>query len=1013
MKKTISRILGVGLSLAVLASLMVGASPVAAGTLSVSDEDDIPTQAVKNDVLAPPDFDILDMAVNEDTVYVVGNNGTDNFTYKSTDGGVNWTNLTTTTDYPEDKSPMLVAVAPDDPDVVIIATTDHYLYYSSDGGGDWTELGKPATTATVNAIDVSPLTGGYSYVAAAGTDGTDAELYTMKLAMAEPWKARAGYSGFATGQDLIAAVAFSPNYNIDKCITVISGNATSTLFQCYRYEAGAETWNAQISYFASDWGTGISMGAITSTLLSASIALPPSFDATDEGERIVFAGIATANEGGVVRITDTYVKHFETWSAGVEGPIHSVAYHEAGKLVAGGYSTTNNEVYSCLTPMDTDPRFERLNRYKQPGGESKVLVAWSGDDVFAATSGDESAFAVSTDDGYSFNDISLIDTELDIMADVAANADGSKVYLTSHDTSEGSGNYDTSVWIKDEAWTRVLSMKNVANANAPYLVRIAPDDDDVVYVSSKGSQDMYVSLDAGKGKWKHIPCYKLDEVVDFEVESTDVVHAIDATGYSKSTNTGASWSTEEPLDGMANAQTISLAPNNDILVGGMGDVAFSKDGGSSFTRILDTTDNAPVHIVADKDYVDNNMVYIAAGDEVERGELGKTEEWSSRESDDMATQVCGIARYGSAVYVMTYNATATYIWRALNLKEGDTAYLCQWGYLWTDDWCNANTPRALKISPDYRTDRPLFWMIGPPNELVSMNDPIVVKGATPKTPADEAAIEVNPVTGRAFDITFNWDRYSHKNIEEMEINIATDENFDAIVFDGTVTNITRDSVAYVVGPHGVGVSEFMPGQTYYWRVRVSNTAKGPLLSPWTETRSFTVEGVTTFTVTSPTVGASGVSLTPTLTWTTYEGAVGYEIQLAEDDTFAILDFSHTVDKAFYQVTAGEALAYSTTYYWRVRAVTGPPVLDAAGRIRSVPVGEWTDGVFTTMAMPVEPEPPVVIEPYEPPTIVVEPEVIVPETTQVIPPYLLWTIIGIGAVLVIALVILIIRTRRVA
>jgi hypothetical protein len=407
------------------------------------------------------------------------------------------------------------------------------------------------------------------------------------------------------------------------------------------------------------------------------------------------------------------------------------------------------------------------------------------------------------------------------------------------------------------------------------------------------------------------------------------------------------------------------------------------------------------------------MVYIAAGDEVERGELGKTEEWASREADDLADQVCGIARYGSAVYVMTYNGSGLYIWRALNLKDGDTAYLCNWGHLCTDDWTTANTPRALKISPDYKTDRPLFWMIGPANDLVSFNDPIVVKGATPKTPEDEEAIEVNPITGRAFDITFNWDRYSHKNIEEMEIDIATDENFDAIVFGGTVSNITRDSVAYVVGPHGVGVSEFMPGQTYYWRVRVSNTTNGPLISPWTETRSFTVEGVTTFTVSTPAVGASGVSLTPTLTWADYEGAVGYEIQVAEDNTFAILDFSHTVDKAFYQVAEGEALAYSTTYYWRVRAVTGPPVLDAAGRIRSVPVGEWTDGVFTTMAMPVEPEPPVVIEPYEPPTIVVEPEVIIPETTQVIPPYLLWIIIGIGAVLVIALIVLIIRTRRVA
>ena len=178
MKRTISKILGVGLTLAVLTSLMVGASPAAAGTLSLSDDDDIPTVATKNDVLGPVDNDIVDMAVNGDTVYAIINCQAANATYKSTDGGTTWTSLNTnllalkpTGTYTTAKVPSLVAVAPDDPDVLVIATTDNYLYYSSDGGGSWSTLKQPNAGFTVNDIDVSSLTGGYSYVAAGGAIG--------------------------------------------------------------------------------------------------------------------------------------------------------------------------------------------------------------------------------------------------------------------------------------------------------------------------------------------------------------------------------------------------------------------------------------------------------------------------------------------------------------------------------------------------------------------------------------------------------------------------------------------------------------------------------------------------------------------------------------------------------------------------------------------------------------------------------------------------------------------------
>ena len=168
----------------------------------------------------------------------------------------------------------------------------------------------------------------------------------------------------------------------------------------------------------------------------------------------------------------------------------------------------------------------------------------------------------------------------------------------------------------------------------------------------------------------------------------------------------------------------------------------------------------------------------------------------------------------------------------------------------------------------------------------------------------------------------------------------------------------------------------------------------------------------------PELGEDDISLTPTLTWTAVEDAIGYEIAVAEDDTFAILDYSATSTLNGHVVK--EELKLTTTYYWRVRAVTGP-----AAPKQPAPGGPWETGLFTTMAEAVPEEPPIIVEQITPaaPVIKVEPKISIPaeKVTKVtipspvkpIDPTLLWVIVGIGAVLVIALIVLIVRTRRVA
>ncbi|MBA7564660.1 hypothetical protein ES708_06323 [subsurface metagenome] len=157
---------------------------------------------------------------------------------------------------------------------------------------------------------------------------------------------------------------------------------------------------------------------------------------------------------------------------------------------------------------------------------------------------------------------------------------------------------------------------------------------------------------------------------------------------------------------------------------------------------------------------------------------------------------------------------------------------------------------------------------------------------------------------------------------------------------------------------------------------------------------------------APVTGDDTVSLTPIFAWGTVAGADGYNFQLADNANFVTPMVKLDGDLGRLVVTAyayvGE-LPYSTPYYWRVKAVSGTV---AAGDLAE---SAWSTGVFITMDEPVEPTPPV-----EGPPVVIEPivEVIVPPATPMTPGWI-YAIIAVGAVLVIALLVLIVRTRRVA
>ena len=111
MKNKFSRILGVGLTIAVLASMLVFATPVSAGNLSW-------TASSPLDMPGTSTWDVLDMAVasNGSTAYaVVADNNSAGRVYKTTNGGTSWSNQTAYTGGMATK----IAIAPDSADGIL------------------------------------------------------------------------------------------------------------------------------------------------------------------------------------------------------------------------------------------------------------------------------------------------------------------------------------------------------------------------------------------------------------------------------------------------------------------------------------------------------------------------------------------------------------------------------------------------------------------------------------------------------------------------------------------------------------------------------------------------------------------------------------------------------------------------------------------------------------------------------------------------------------------------------
>jgi len=270
------------------------------------------------------------------------------------------------------------------------------------------------------------------------------------------------------------------------------------------------------------------------------------------------------------------------------------------------------------------------------------------------------------------------------------------------------------------------------------------------------------------------------------------------------------------------------------------------------------------------------------------------------------------------------------------------------------------------------------WMY---TDILNVGPPL----ASPE--ADETGVGLLPEGYVYPEVTLFWQEMA--GAIRYEVQVAIDADFKTTVEDWFTDSLASPSLT------------LDPNTNYYWRARVADQGSllgAPLISPWSEVRKFkTAIGASMARpdLQAPWPGEPDVPLSPTFEWSGIEWAETYEYELALDPTTTAGGYFSTPLVALVGTDAlvstawkcDTTLNYDTRYYWHVKAI---------GVDTDTP---WSDvGTFTTMSK----APP----PAEPGG-----DIIIPPAQEITPAWI-WAIVIIGAILVIAVIVLIVTTRRV-
>ena len=895
------------------------------------------------------------------------------------------------------------------------------------------------------------------------------------------WENAADYDGWdddgAFTSEAVTDIQFSPDWDKDHTILVITVTGDGAGEDVY-LQSGTwgtvEAWNADAGFAdALPIVKNKDIPLYDIDELVAGITLPLDYSGKNTNTR--YAWVWVNYKVGTTEVSEIFkVKDDDADPVGPMGQIEDGAiwltnvsylgYISEGKAIAGvlgdgmgdyadcceGVQVYRNDGIAnmdiCCIPWEETCKpptgiwaMEAFYVSDDPATSKAYAVAlWGWPDY------DEGAWSVSFDDGDVWNQLSLIDTHIDYLSDVAVSPDCNKTMLVSVNTDSGCG--CDSVWLHGEnlpeadeysghwlrTWCGQLGDEQYG------LLRLAADETtgDTVYLVDRGTDTIYLNELETLACWDPVSSgpREIDEIVDMAVKDAETIYVLDDDGYVAMLD-AEDW--HEAVESEVDAGWTIAVWGDDVLVGGQdGKVSHSDDGGETFTELEKKPSIDGYVTVAFDSYFDtNDTIYAAVIEEcpivsggVYRWIIDESTKWKGLGAEDtygytglvldrpdpgnpMTSADTGGVLYASYI-TEEAGKLVTGVARYLTPAEDVVCKECgDWDYLTeglhADEEAFYFMPKALKICGCLTADSnsKLFAIDGlgdydmnaAKDGAVWMFEDCYAKQAPEVTsPADGAVIAADPCT--CFNVPFSlvWDRLC--DACEYDIEFALDEEFTSIVEDASDTNY-RPSAGGAPGYHvsgGLLTCEF----DYYWRVRAIEAGTGQVIrSWWSEPRKVTIAPAEGSGVTLPDRAGEEVPTTnAAFTWSEVESADEYDFVLsANADMSSPIVEARGLNSTAYTYTG--TLDYGTPYYYQVSALKDGAVINTS------PIG-----TFTTVEAPEYCCPQCGLcfdtqgeleehiaetHPAQPPT----------------PPWV-WVIIAIGAVLVIVVIVLIFRTRRV-
>jgi photosystem II stability/assembly factor-like uncharacterized protein len=847
----------------------------------------IPTQGKPGGWVLASGSDIQHLTrASNGTLYAYGN-GLTYTLYQSTDNGYSWLAIGKVQDTIVD-----IAVAADN---VVYYATPSQVYRSIDGVSKFAVLpipgGAGAHNIEITSLDVTTLS---NNIIAVGTRDTDNAQYGGIYLLDE---ATFGWTDTSLGNYDVYTLAFSPNYPGDSQIIAVVSDETDTFITTKFGDSG--------------WGATIANAKIDNLVpLSASVAFPEDYNPSIIARYFV-AIDSGANLGDVYRVDNSVVTDL------------NLDVDVCGLTVSGDTVRANlivGAAGSAEIHLSTNGGTTWQQSIKPPTGGGNTYLVLAPDfansgRAYAATSGADSALSYTTDGGITWNQLSLIDTTLIDIVDLAPSprySEDETLFMLTF----GSGN--NSLWrsLDDgETWERVRS-SSLAYVDTIEGVRLPPQydiDNQVVFTAgtSNGSQVIWQSTDNGQNFAPRIVPLPIDTWAAAD-NTTLFIGSFDSTNglVYRSTNGGLPYS-EGVIAGNNSLNSVALSPDyakdKTILVGNSdGWVFWSKDNGSSFESLPQTGSSKPlsgkISVAFDPDYSSNNTVYAAsdnAGEGIYRFIIGRSDKWENIVSLTTGTIGQLLTSAEGTLHATNFKADGG-MERCLNptYPLGPTFETVTRGL---DD--------GATLIGLWRAGNQLWSIDSTHTQLVTYIDSLAQPLAL-VSPADEATGLGMIVNYTVKNISLDWETL--EGATEYQWQIDYDNEFSSVPtgFEGD----TRASTAQLPA--------LDPTTTYHWRVRASE----PVLSPWSDKWSFTTSfGTEAYApeLESPEAGATGVTVKPIFQWSAIAGAEGYELVVS---THAAVDNPTILKTGTFSLTntawqANVELDYDTTYYWKVRAVS--------------------------------------------------------------------------------------------